>query len=62
MEEQPTTKAWYLSKMLWFNIIFGVLAVVFPKIREVFPENMFETAIAGVNIFLRFITKDKLIG
>lgn len=61
MEDKPTIKKWFMSKTLWFNVIFGVMAVVFPKIIEVFPENMFETAIAGVNIFLRFITKDKLI-
>jgi len=58
---EPTTKAWYLSKTFWFNMIFGVIAFVFPKLLEVLPEDMFETLIIAGNLVLRFITKDKLI-
>jgi len=59
--EQPK-KAWYLSKIFWFNIVFGVIAVVFPKVREFLPEAMFESIVAGANIVLRlFFTDTKII-
>ena len=61
MTDEPTKKDWYLSKTLWFNVLFGVIAIVFPKMKEMLPEDMFETVIVAVNLILRFITKDKLI-
>ena len=52
----------YLSKTLWFNAIVAILALAWPAGQEFVTGNpeLFSTVIAGVNILLRFITKDQI--
>ena len=49
-------KKWYASKTLWINAI-GIIAVFIPDIIS--PE-LTVKILVGVNIILRFITKEKI--
>ncbi len=54
------SKKWYLSKMLWTNLVMGVAIIIFPSLKEMVSEEMLASIFAFVNIGLRFITKDRL--
>ena len=58
-------KAWYESKTLWFNVIYGVVAIAgLLGFAEFQPDaNTVEIVgvlIAAINIVLRFVTKAAL--
>ena len=55
-------KAWYASKTLWFNILFGLIAVAglfgwvdFQPSQDVI--DIVGVIVAAINIILRFVTK-----
>jgi hypothetical protein len=52
------TKKWYLSKMLWTNII-GIAVIIFGADR-ITPE-ITGTVLGVINLVLRLITKEGLI-
>lgn len=65
MASSPTTKSWYQSKTIWFNIltiggavmdgVLGLLPTVQPLIApEVYPLVLFTLGV--VNVILRAIT------
>jgi hypothetical protein len=55
------TKAWYYSKVLWFNVLSASWAFIGPKfgLPELTPE-VFSAFVIFGNIVLRFITKTDL--
>ena len=55
-------KKWYLSKTLWVNAIaFVGVAVQVVTGDAVLDPELQASILAGVNIILRFITKESLI-
>lgn len=61
-----TTKPWYLSKTLWFNVIAAVVAVVGDVTKTFTFTGQTATIFAGIlsvgNIILRFLTTTALTG
>lgn len=61
MPENQKKKPW-LSKTLWTNFLLATAALTVPSIQEWIkshPEAM-SAAFAGINMLLRWLTKDKL--
>ncbi len=57
------TKKWWSSKTLWVNgitLIVAIVAGVSGKTIDLSPEVMV-SIIAGINIFLRFVTKSAVV-
>ena len=55
-------KAHWLSKTLWVNAIAAVLAIAYPPAQTWMSANtdIVFSGLAGINILLRLVTKDKL--
>lgn len=55
------SKPWYLSKMVWINLL-AIIAAVIPATSGIIQEHFAVAApIWGVvNVVLRLVTKDKL--
>jgi len=58
-------KMWYESKTVWFNVLYGVIAVAgLAGFAEFVPtDNSVEIVgvlIAGINIVLRFMTNKEI--
>ena len=59
------SKKWWQSKMLWVNFLIGVAAIIKAAMPEVeflekLNEELFISIFAGVNMLLRFVTKDAI--
>ena len=59
------SKKWWQSKMLWVNFLIGVAAIIKAAMPEVeflekLNEELFLSIFAGVNMLLRFVTKDAI--
>ena len=54
-------KKWYLSRMLWANAIAGVAFFVQAQFGYVVDPVMQGYILAGINIILRFVTKDPIV-
>lgn len=59
----PPAKAWYKSKIIWFNAIAAILLVVsgmLPMVSTVIPTDVYAIVVGVVNIALRFFTQSEL--
>ena len=50
----------YLSKTLIANLIVAGVAMFGPELVEKLPKEQIMMALAGINMVLRLVTKDKL--
>lgn len=57
---EQAKKPFWQSKTLWTNLIMGVFAFIVPWVGENITPDVLVSIFAGVNMILRFITKDKL--
>jgi len=48
------------SKTLWANLILAVVAF-FPSVQQLVSPDLLLQFLAGLNIFLRLVTKDKVV-
>ncbi len=63
MSEVPGYKPALKSKTLWANLVLAALALFIPEASSYLQSNpeLLTGVFTGVNVFLRFITKDKLV-
>lgn len=59
------SKKWWSSKTIWVNLLMAVVAIIsaaMPEssLLEKLNEELFLSIFAGVNMLLRFVTKDKI--
>lgn len=53
-------KSVFKSKTLWANLILAIIAFI-PSVRVVVTEEVLLQVMVGLNIFLRVVTKDKVV-
>lgn len=58
-----TTKNTLLSKTLWINLAVAAMAIFYPPAGDWMTANaeIVVSIVAGVNILLRLVSKDKLV-
>jgi len=54
------SKAFYLSKTFWTNLIMGVVAVAIPQVKEVLTPEVISSIFVVVNIILRFVSSKQI--
>jgi hypothetical protein len=59
------SKKWWSSKTIWVNMLMAIVAIVSAALPDVsllekLNEELFLSIFAGVNMILRFVTKDSI--